>query len=395
MSPGRTRRTRGISSVLTAVIMALAIIFIIAAIAISWPMIKSGFDKNYWSGSMGLYTLKFTNSSYAYAQNGAGGQVGSSPTPIGYCIAISTSTTYAVSTCPSTTPSYQSSSPSQQSPSLPSSNNGGGSSGSGGSSGGSSGGNNYYVYVTVTGDSYGAGWAISSSTASISGSSDVNMIQLQIGGPTDTLTAQITSNPPGYTCSISPSSESVTAGNSYTFTVSCQPTTYYVYVTVTGDSYGASWEISSSVSSINGMGNVNNQQLQIGGQTDTLTAQITSNPSGYQCSISPASVAVQAGQTVAFTVNCQPVAYYVYVTVTGDDYGASWQVSSSVASISGSSNVNNELLQIGGPTDTLTAQITYWNIWSYWFCMISPSSATVQAGQSITFSVSCYSPLLW
>ena len=217
---------KGQSSVFTAVIMALAIIAIIAAVAVSWPMIKSTFDKNYWSGSMGTYNLRFANSSYAYAQNGVGGQVGTSPTPIGYCIALSTSTTYAVSTCPSTTPSYQSP-PSSTSP-PPSNNGGGGSSGSGGSSGGSSNGggnNNYYVYVTVTGDSYGAGWEIISSASSISGTSNVNNEQLPIGGQTDTLIAQI-SSPSGYACSISPSSEQVTSGNSYTFTVSCVQSPY-------------------------------------------------------------------------------------------------------------------------------------------------------------------------
>jgi hypothetical protein len=103
----RTRRTRGQSSVFTAVIMALAIIVIIAAIAVSWPMIKSTFDKNYWSGSMGTYNLRFANSSYAYAQNGVGAEVNGTPGVIGYCIAYgdnSTNTTYA---CPSNTPSYQ------------------------------------------------------------------------------------------------------------------------------------------------------------------------------------------------------------------------------------------------------------------------------------------------
>jgi len=226
MSPGKAE-TRGQSSVFTAVIMALAIIAVIAAIAVSWPMIKSTFDKNYWSGSMGLYTLKFTNSSYAYAQNGAGGQVGTNPTPIGYCITLSTSTTYAISTCPSTTPSYQS--PSSPTPPPPSNNGGGGSSGSGGSSGGSSNGggnNNYYVYVTVTGDIYGAGWEIISSVSSISGTNNVNNQQLPIGGQMDTLIAQI-SSPSGYACAISPSSERVMAGNSYTFVVNCQPIAYY------------------------------------------------------------------------------------------------------------------------------------------------------------------------
>jgi hypothetical protein len=53
MSPKARARNRGISAVFTAAIMALAVILIIAAIAVSWPMVKSTFDKNYWSGSMG------------------------------------------------------------------------------------------------------------------------------------------------------------------------------------------------------------------------------------------------------------------------------------------------------------------------------------------------------
>jgi hypothetical protein len=103
----RTRRTRGQSSVFTAVIMALAIIAIIAAIAVSWPMIKSTFDKNYWSGSMGLYGLKFANSSYAYAQNGVSAEVNGTPGVIGYCIAYGNNSTNATYACPSDTPSYQ------------------------------------------------------------------------------------------------------------------------------------------------------------------------------------------------------------------------------------------------------------------------------------------------
>ena len=95
--------SKGQSSVFTAVIMALAIIAIIAAIAVSWPMIKSTFDKNYWSGSMGTYNLKFANSSYAYAQNGVGAEVNSTPGAIGYCIAYNNGSTNATYACPSNT----------------------------------------------------------------------------------------------------------------------------------------------------------------------------------------------------------------------------------------------------------------------------------------------------
>jgi hypothetical protein len=104
MKPNKVKmRGRGISSVLTAVIMALAIIAVIAFIAISWPMIKSTFDKSYWSGSMGLYSIKFTNSTYAYAQNGVGAEVNSTPGVIGYCIAYGDNSTNATYSCPSNT----------------------------------------------------------------------------------------------------------------------------------------------------------------------------------------------------------------------------------------------------------------------------------------------------
>jgi hypothetical protein len=100
-------RNRGISSVFTAVIMALAIAAGIAAVAISWPMIKSGFDKNTWSGSMGLYKIGFTytkNGPYAYTQNGISAPLGSSPSPVGYCLAYQVNATTAIYSCPSNQP---------------------------------------------------------------------------------------------------------------------------------------------------------------------------------------------------------------------------------------------------------------------------------------------------
>jgi hypothetical protein len=79
---------------------------------------------------------------------------------------------------------------------------------------------------------------------------------------------------------------------------------YYVYVTVTNDSLGAGWLITSSVDSVGGSGNVFNTQLRIGGPTDTITASITGNPSGYVCQINPISLEAQAGNTYTFTINC-------------------------------------------------------------------------------------------
>jgi opacity protein-like surface antigen len=106
----RTRRNRGISSVFTAVVLAIAVAAGVAAVAISWPMIKSGFDKNAWSGSMGLYKIGFTytkSGAYAYAQNGVSAPLSSSPSPVGYCLAYQVNATTAIYSCPSNQPSYQ------------------------------------------------------------------------------------------------------------------------------------------------------------------------------------------------------------------------------------------------------------------------------------------------
>jgi putative exporter of polyketide antibiotics len=101
--------SRGQSSVFTAVIMTLAIIAIIAAVAISWPMIKTNLDKNSWAGSMSLYKLNFgakDGEIYAYAQNGVSAVVNSTPGTVGYCF-IYNGGDYIYYSCPSNTPSYQ------------------------------------------------------------------------------------------------------------------------------------------------------------------------------------------------------------------------------------------------------------------------------------------------
>jgi len=99
-------RNRGISSVFTAVIMALAIAAIIAAIAVSWPMIKANFDKNSWAGSMSLYKLDFGAKGgeiYAYAQNDVSAKVNSTPGTVGYCITYNDGNNIYYS-CPSNQP---------------------------------------------------------------------------------------------------------------------------------------------------------------------------------------------------------------------------------------------------------------------------------------------------
>ena len=172
----------------------------------------------------------------------------------------------------------------------------------------------YFVYVTVTGDQYvtngTARWEVSSSVYTLIYNWNVANWTLPIGGPTDTLYAQILSCPSHYTCSINPSSIQVTNGSYVKFKISMKwvggssgSGNYLVYVTVTNDTLGASWQIKSSVSSISGSGDVTNQTLEIGGQTDMLTASVTS-PSGYACSISPGSVSATNGSSYTFTINC-------------------------------------------------------------------------------------------
>ena len=100
-------RNRGVSSVFTAVVLAIAVAVGVAAVAITWPMIKSGVDKNTWSGSMSLYKVDFTytkNGPYAYAQNGVSAPLSSSPSPVGYCLAYQVNATTAIYSCPSNQP---------------------------------------------------------------------------------------------------------------------------------------------------------------------------------------------------------------------------------------------------------------------------------------------------
>jgi hypothetical protein len=194
----------------------------------------------------------------------------------------------------------------------------------------------------------------------------------------------------------------ITPGYIYnvTITITCQPPPYFVYVNVT-DYYavtgfgpiGAGWTIYSSVSYISGSGNVIDELLQIGGYTDTLYAQVQPPMNGYTCTINPSTVSVVNGSSYAFTVNCEQSSggnsgsnYFVYVTVINDTLNAGWQVSSSVSSISGSGDVDSEQLQIGGPTDTLTASVTSP---SGYACSISPGSTQATNGSTYTFTVSC------
>ncbi|ADY01217.1 hypothetical protein VMUT_1010 [Vulcanisaeta moutnovskia 768-28] len=88
--------SRGISSVATAVVMALTIIAVITFIAISMPLARSIIDKNHWAGEVGVYRPPSPiNSSMGINE----------PTLDGYCLVYTTSNGYYNLTyysCPST-----------------------------------------------------------------------------------------------------------------------------------------------------------------------------------------------------------------------------------------------------------------------------------------------------
>jgi hypothetical protein len=198
------------------------------------------------------------------------------------------------------------------------------------------------VLVSVS-DSQNAGWEVTwtmaSGTYSVSESTSYQWCILPPYYPiTIDFQSTITQSPSGYQCQISPSQAQVNYNGTPTtvpFTVTCQQSqssppgggnnnnNYFVYVTVTGDSYGAGWEVSSGDYDITGNTNVNNEKLAIIGPGITIRAWITSNPSGYTCSISPGSYSnVQNGSTYTFTVNCvqgpsQPGTYGCLLTVQG------------------------------------------------------------------------------
>jgi len=259
------------------------------------------------------------------------------------------------------------------------------------------------VKVEYTPWTSNVGWLISwsgAATGSQSGNSPTTFNVYPGENATVYFTAKITSIPSIYkSCAITPTNTTAYPSDTVTFTVNCTPK-YFVYVTVTGDEFtnpitgGIVWSVSSSVYTLTYNWNVENWPMPIGGPTDTLYAQIVGGcPGHYTCSINPSSIQVTNGSHVTFQISMKWKGgssgsgnYLVYVTVTNDTLGASWQIKSSVSSISGSGDVTNQTLKIGGQTDTLTASVTSP---SGYACSISPGSTPATNGSSYTFTVNC------
>jgi hypothetical protein len=118
------------------------------------------------------------------------------------------------------------------------------------------------------------------------------------------------------------------------------------------DSYGAGWSISWSGAASGSHSGSSTESFKVwpaSNGTVYFTAEVTSNPSGYECTISPENTQANPGGTASFTVNCKPTPqYYCYV------------------SASAYSNLPNNA---GGPS-------------------VNPTSATLSPGQSRDFKFS-------
>ena len=202
---------------------------------------------------------------------------------------------------------------------------------------------------------------------------------------TITFNASITKNPPGLTCQIVPTgvSKTYSAGSVQEFTVICPITV------VVNDPYNAGWQISWSGAASGSKSGSSSAKFEVittsvNGSV-TFTASIPS-PFSSICSIAPTNATAYPGQTVTFTVSCTRPPYFVYVTVTGDSCGIGWTIYSSVSSISGTGNVKNAMLAIGGYTDWL--QVVIWKApngqWNF-----EPGGLQVTNGSSVTFTAKC------
>jgi hypothetical protein len=235
----------------------------------------------------------------------------------------------------------------------------------------------YEAYVRVSSNNAFVGWQIKSSVDSVNGTGSTEGVTLKISKPGEVIYASILQNPPGYLCTINSTTTQAWPYQVYDYKIDCKPTT--ITVRVFSD-YQASWQIKSSVDSVSGTGSATRTLSFKNGEN--ITASITSNPSGYLCSISPTSLQPAPYNVYNFTVSCTP-----WATVrVFSDYQASWQIKSSVDSVNGTGSTEGVTLRfiIG---ENITASITS-NPYG-WLCSISPTSLQPAPGGSYDFRISC------
>ena len=373
-------RSRGYSSVFIAITLAIALALLIAFIAISMPLAKSYVDKTHWAGEMSIY--KPPN-----PINTTNGQ----PQFNGYCL-VNTIGNVTYTTCPSTVGNTtiingiagmgtdtgtQSSQPptNNQSTPQPTSSS---------------------IVVTVY-DPTGAGWVVNwggSATGSQGGVSTYSW-SISASGPLN-LGIQLTITPQGYVCSVTPQGTTANPGQSVLFNVTCIPQWGPITLSVTNDTLGATWQVSWGSSSLSESTNWTWTVYTWYSSPVIFNAQITNNPQGYTCSISPSTATAWELQTVTFTINCQLLTSPVKITVE-DSYGALWLVTWSDTKGLVSGNMTGNTTETWttaaipyGDTLTINATILMYPL-NYTSCVIHPQSTTATLGQSIYFYVFCQS----
>lgn len=162
------------------------------------------------------------------------------------------------------------------------------------------------VVVNVTlYDSHNAYWQVSwtylNTTAYRTGNTSDSWVVVN-NGPVH-FTASITGNPLDYACTISPSSITAGPGQSITFIVSCSK----AITVIVDDQAGAPWTITW----VDTYGWVEGSKSGSTSESWTITASpgdtVYLTPYTYSsCEITPYYASAQAGDTVTFTVNCNP-----------------------------------------------------------------------------------------
>ncbi|MEI6514862.1 MAG: CARDB domain-containing protein, partial [bacterium] len=163
-----------------------------------------------------------------------------------------------------------------------------------------------YTRGAVSGDATGGSWSGNTyTTAAVTQSRN-----LTFSFTVNTYTVSASAGTGG---SVSPSSRSVTHGNTTTFTVS--PATGYSRGSVSGDATGGSWNGNTYTTAAV----TQNRSLSF---TFVLNTFVMSASAGTGGSVTPSSRSVSYGSTTTFAVS--PLSYYTRNTVSGDASGGTW-----------------------------------------------------------------------
>jgi len=177
----------------------------------------------------------------------------------------------------------------------------------------------YEVYVRVFSD-YQASWAVKSSIDSVNGtgSTSTQGATLKLSKPGEMINASV-QNPPGYLCTINSTTTQAWPYQVYDYKISCTP---WATVWVSSNHAYVGWQVKSSIDSVSGTGSGSGTLKFSNGES--ITASITSTPSGYLCSISPTSLQPAPGGSYDFRISC--VKPTVYLSADSSKPGCTYTV---------------------------------------------------------------------